>query len=146
MRKVLASLLIAASLALTGCGLLAAAVPALTNIAAVIADASATLNNIDAGVRQWIRMTDPPANQIAKYESIRGKAYRALSIATRAVRGAQDVDQEQYEAAFHEFKVAFGEMQAFLEETNAMSAGTLSIGGEAPEPIPEPIALSFKVQ
>ncbi len=129
------------ALSLTGC---AAVMKALPTIAAVISDAQQTLEIVDVGVQEWIRRTDPPEEQRARYAKIRQNAYRALSLATRGVRGIQDMDQEQYDTAFKEFRESYGEMKDFLDETGAMRSGALSSSGEA-EALPEPLAMSHTV-
>jgi hypothetical protein len=138
--KLLATIVLA--LSLFGCGAIMQALPV---VAGVLSDASQTLEVIDVAVQEWIRTTNPPEQHRIKYAKIKQNAHRALSTATHTVQGASDLDQKQYDAAFAEFKQAFGEMKSFLEDTGAMGGGALSASGEAAE-IPEPLALTAKIE
>lgn len=128
------------------CSLWAAAAPALPIIAAVLADASQTLEIIDATVREWQRRTNPPAELMARYDRARRGAYAALSSATRTVRGVEDLDQEQYDAAFYEFRKAYAELERFMAESGAANGGALKASGGPPEPLPKPLALTTKIE
>lgn len=132
------------ALSLVGC---AAVVKALPVIASVIADAHQTMDIIDVAAQEWVRTTNPPDEHRRKYAELRSATLRSLNIANRAVTGAQDIDQKQYDAAFQEFKAAFAELKAFLQERGVMNAGALKSSADGtPEPVPEPLALTHQVE
>jgi len=147
MKNLILALVISLSIPVfTGCAsALRSASAALPVFAGLLAEAEQTLEYIDAGVSEWKRLTDPPSNQIARYEAAKKNCYRGLMVATRALQGAEKVEQQQFDAAFLEFRKAYEEMQTFLAETGAVQGGALK-AGQTPDPIPVPMALSHKVE
>lgn len=129
----------------TGCAALSKAVPVLTQIDSILHDAQQTLVVIDIAVNEWARKTTPPEAVLEKYAAISSKAHKALSIASKSLQGVEDLDQDQYDSAFEEFKAAYVELVAFLEETGAMSGGKMSVNGQT-EKVPEPMAVGYQVQ
>ena len=136
------AVLVSVPAASTGC---AAIMPVIPKIVSVLADAASTLAIIDTAVQEWFRLhPDVQPETRAKYVAIYTRTMRAMNAAQTSLRGVEKLDQEQYDAAFEDFKRAYIELRDFLSTEGMMQNGRMSAGGEDVE-IPEPEALRFQV-
>ncbi len=128
----------------TGC---AAAIPVLTKIAAVITNAKIVLDIIDGGAREWFRThPDTPDKVIAEYEKIHQKALLALDAAAQAVAGSTDLSQDEYDAAFAEFKQAYIDLVNLLHKQGIAQDGTMGAADGSTIELPTPMALAYRVE
>lgn len=144
-RAILAvALLFVAVPAATGCAAIMSAIP---KIVSVITDAQSVLAIIDGAANEFFRThPDIPPETRAKYVELHAKTLKALNAANHTLRGVQDLDQDQADAAFAEFRAAYVELRSFLESSGLMSGGKMQAGpGASPVEIPEPDALTFKL-
>jgi hypothetical protein len=127
----------------TGCP---AAIPVLTTIAAVIHNARIVLDIIDGGAQEWFRThPETPEKVRAEYAKLHQKALLALDVAAQSVSGATDLSQKEYDAAFAEFKQAYINLVDLLHRQSIASDNLMGASDGSTFVIPEPMALSFKV-
>jgi hypothetical protein len=103
--RFVALLVAALGLATAAC---APVIGALPQIVAVITNASATLQLIDSAVRAWLDRhpgTNPALRE--RYRGAYERCLSALDAATHALSGADKLDQQEVDAAFAEFKLAY---------------------------------------
>ena len=132
--------------ALPGAACLAQAVPVLSKIASVLINAAVELDRVDVIVQDFMRLTGADETTRARYSKIKDNVLRGINIANSSLQGTQDLSQDQYDAAITEYAKAWGELQEFLKDTGALNASGLRAGPDAePIPMPEPVALTFKV-
>lgn len=145
MNRLLVALTLALAIALApAC---AAVLPVLPQIVSVLTDALAVLKIIDNAANEYFRThPDTPPEVRARYVELYADAINALNAANHSLRGASDLDQKQYDAAFEEFKGAYVELAEFLKREGLMSGSMLKTGDGTEVKIPEPEALSFKVE
>lgn len=125
-----------------GCAALLSSLPA---ISAVVTDAMSVLEVIDAGARDWFR-SHPDLGQVQQaYLDAYAKAVNALNAANHVLAGATHITQEQFDAAFAEFRQAFAELRNVLELNGILQGNTLMVG-QTPVAIPEPAALTYQVR
>lgn len=130
-----------ATVTATGC---AAILPAIPKIVSVITDAMSILQIIDGAANEFFRThPDVPPEVRAKYVTLHAKAVSALNGANHSLRGVEDLDQGDVDAAFAEFKAAYRELADFLASEGIMSGGTMKAGDGSTIAIPEPEALTF---
>lgn len=142
-KKLVLALLLCMSPLATGC---AAALEAIPVIASVVTDAAQVLSVIDLAVQEFFRThPDTPASVRARYTDAMTKAHRALNASQKALRGVQDIDQKQYDAAFVEFREAYKDLVAVLTDEGLMNGSKLSAGIDSTVEIPEPEALTLRV-
>jgi hypothetical protein len=129
---------------MTGC---AAAIPVLTKIAAVVMNAKIVLDIIDGGVREWFRThPDTPDKVVKKYEALHKKALLALDAAAQIVAGSTDLSQDEYDAAFAEFKQAYIDLVNLLHKQGIARDGTMAAADGSTLELPEPLALTHRVE
>lgn len=129
---------------LGGC---AAVMPLIPQIVSIVTDAMVVMGIIDNAAQEYFRShpnVDPMVR--AKYVQAFQKAMVALNAAQHALRGAEDLDQKQYDAAFAEFKAAYQELLALLEKQGMMNQQYLSAAPGEQVYVPTPEALSYKVE
>jgi len=148
MIRMLKALMLVAALAIpvTGC---AAALAALPQITSVVTDALVVLNIIDNAARDYFD-TNPltPPHVQRKYTELYRQTVVALKAAQEALRGADSMSQEDYDKAFQQFREAYGKLRELLEKNGLMRQGYLMAGkgGQTQVYLPEPMALTYKVQ
>lgn len=127
----------------TGC---AAIMPVIPKIVSVVTDALVIMGIIDGAVQEYFR-THPntPPEVIKKYRTVYNKAMNALNSAQHALEGVEDLDQDQYDAAFNEFKLAFIELKELLSKEGLMQGNALNASPGTTVVIPEPEALTLEV-
>lgn len=145
MKKLVVALCLACSLAVfPGCKEL---IPLIPKIVAVLADATSTLQIIDTAVEEWFDQhpdVDPKVR--AEYRLLYAKCHEALNGANHALQGAEDLTQNDYDAAFAEFKAAYIQLRDLLyREGIASTDGKLGAAGATVD-VPEPMALTYRVQ
>jgi hypothetical protein len=130
--------------AIAGC---AAAIPVITKIASVVTDAFLVMDVIDGEVRRFFQANPsfPPELQ-EKYFTLYRKAMTALNAAQKAVAGAKNLSQDEYDAAFADFKAAYLEILDLLEKNGITQDGTLGLASGEKIELPEPQALTFQVE
>lgn len=145
--KIILCLALAAPVSATvaGCAALSAVAPALPAIAGVISDAVAVLSLINVAVQQFMRQHQVPLDVQEEYAALHAKTIRALNAANAALRGARNVSQKEFDAAFNEFFFAFSELRELLIRQGMMTDGKMAVGTGAVT-VPEPAALTFKVK
>jgi len=128
---------------LAGC---AAVMPLIPQIVSVVTDAMVVLGIIDNAVGEYFR-SHPDLDPVvrARYVQAFQKAMTALNAAQHALRGAEDIDQQQYDAAFAEFKAAYQELLALLEKQGMLRQQYLSASPGTQVYVPTPEALTFRV-
>lgn len=145
MRRLLKALLLATALALpvTGC---AAVLPAVTQILNVVTDALVVLNIIDNAVNEYFDnapLTPPRVKR--QYLELYRKALAALAAAQHALEGVEDLDQQEYDKAFQEFRDAYAELRELLRREGLMRENYLQTAKGEMVLVPEPQALTYKV-
>ena len=138
----------AASLAcasITGCGLLHAAVPVISEIVAIVSDAQEILAIIDAAAQLFFAQHPELVEARARYTSIMSKAHVSLDAAIRTMRGATELEQNKVDEAFANFRVAYGDLLALVESLGLTHGGKFAAGPRAGEAIPQPIAITYRV-
>lgn len=125
----------------------ASILPALPKIVSVLSDASAVLQIVDTAAQEFFRThPDIPPETRARYVDLYSKTVSSLNGANHALRGVQDVDQEQYDAAFKEFRAAYADLSVFLKDEGIMTGSGLKASPEGGEiDLPEPLALTYRV-
>jgi hypothetical protein len=119
----------------------------LTKIAAVITNARIVLDIIDGGVQEWFRThPDVPEKAKQEYEKLHKKALLALDAAAQAVAGSTDLSQDEYDAAFAEFRQAYIDLVNLLHREGIARDNTMGAADGSTLVIPEPMALSHRVE
>jgi hypothetical protein len=128
---------------LTGCG----AVALFPAIAAVVADATAVLSIIERAVDSWFAHKPNPELH-AKLNTALSETWSALRVATAATQGAENLTQEEYDAAFADFQTAYQTLHDMLKRNGILKGSRLSMSPEGLEgaEIPDPVALSYQVK
>lgn len=147
--RLFVSLLLALSFAISlpAC---AAVGPLLPKLVSVITDAVVTLNVIDSAVEQWVaRHPEVDPKVVAAYRAAYARCEAALAAANHALAGAKDLDQDDVDAAFEEFRIAYLALRDMLVlDRIAVPTpnGELSVGS-APDAIvlPTPEALTYRI-
>ena len=128
---------------LGGC---AAVMPVIPQIVSVVTDAMVVLGIVDSSVQEYFRThpdLDPAVR--AQYVDVYQKALRALDAAQAALRGVEQLDQKQYDAAFAQFKAAYQELLDLLEQKGMLRQQYLSAAPGQSVYLPMPEALSYRV-
>lgn len=112
---------------------------ALTEAAVYVADAQQVVDVVRAVSNLWF-LSHPGTDAQAKVERAIGEVSRTIDVAVRATRGAQDLTQEQLDAAWNEFRAAYRELQSVLQDVGVVNGAALGLS-RGPVPIPEPIAM-----
>lgn len=141
-KLLLAICLVVAAPAATGCAAVAAALPVLT---AVVTDAFAVLSVIDGAARHWFTLH--PNKEVERhYLEVYTKTIKALNAANHALAGAKNLDQDQYDAAFAEFRDAYAELMELLERHGISEQQKLKLSDGSTVHLPEPLALTHRVE
>ena len=128
----------------TGC---AAVLPVIPKIVAVITDAIAIMQIIDNAVQTYFAThPDVPAKVKQAYALAYRKAMDGLNAANHALTGVEDLDQQQYDAAFEEFKQAYLDLLDLLAKQGLMQGNQLRVSPTETVELPEPAALTFRVE
>lgn len=143
-------LALVACLALPGCGALAAVVPVLTDVIAKVTDGMQLLDQIASFVDRYFAVHPNPAKQ-QQVNAVIDKARSTLNVALRTSRGAKELTDEQADAAFADFKVAYQEVRRLvgsLEGVRVTAPGQgqlmLAAGEGETLSLPEPLAFKGK--
>lgn len=137
----LAALLLTAVLAAPGC---AAVVSALPAVVAAVTDAALVVDSIERFVTRYFVAKPDPARQ-KDVEAALARARAALDVALRVAQGAEKLDQQQVDAAFAEFRLAYEELLVLVKPLGVSSGEALRAtpGGLA---VPEPMALKLRLR
>lgn len=143
-KRIIITMLAIAMLAIApGCKTI---MPVIPKVVSVLNDATTVLNIIDGAAQEFFRQyPDIPPEKRAKYVELHARALSAVNAANSTLRGVQDIDQGQYDAAFLEFRRVYAELKKFIEAEGIMQAGQLRASDGTPQPLPDPVALTFKV-
>jgi len=142
MRRHLFAILTVVSLAGTpACG--TGALATLAKVATVISETSQVLAIAENVWELYSQTQKPSPEEQAKFSALITDAWRALNAASAAVRGAEHLNQQQYDAAFAEFRKSYGTLHEFLVARGVVGVPGAVGGGEQ---LPEPAALNFKVE
>jgi hypothetical protein len=142
-KKTIGVLATAAGLLTQGC-FLASVAPMLPKVAAVISDAGATLNIIQNVTSSWFAHNPDAELEMQVTEKI-NSAWAAIRSANAATRGVEGLTQEQYVAAFEDFRTAYRELHELLKKEGLLSGTKLGSGTGRSVDIPEPAALSMRI-
>lgn len=135
-------LCVALAFPLSGCGVVAA-FPA---IAAVVSDAVAVLNIIQQAVNTWF-VHKPDQELQLEINNALTETWGALRVATAATKGAENLSQEEYDAAFADFQSAYTDLHELLKRQGILKGNKLSMGPEQHgEEIPPPLAMNHLVR
>jgi hypothetical protein len=105
---------------LGGCSFLQAAVPALTSVAAKVADAQAILAEIKSAIDLFYLLNPKAPGQIEVAKAYVG-CQRALDAAVLVSNGVKDMSASDESAAFAKFRQAWAELDAVLIEARVDS-------------------------
>jgi len=132
----------------TSCNQIKTVMPVINDIAAVVDDAQNVLSAIDTVVRTFFSTNAVSPEIQEKYAKVMTKTQLALSGALKALQGAEQLSQEDYDRAFENFKHAYSELSAFLLSIGIKQAPGMmkSSPGSSPVAIDDPIALTYRVQ
>jgi hypothetical protein len=134
-------LVVALSLGSVGCGAIMNALPA---IVAAVSDGSMILDQIQAYLDTYFKThPDPIAEKKASFAIAKCRA--ALIAAQRTSAGAQKLDQQQIDAAFADFKVAYQELLAIAGPYGVTQEGSTLKASANGLSVPPPAALTLKV-
>lgn len=126
---------------LSGCaGWQKQVIPVLSDAAAYIDDAQEIVHIIRAAVDVWFYTHNDEKARV-KVSHLLGDVAMGLDAAIRATRGAELMTNEQMDAAWSEFRRAYAELEAVLQDLGIIGKdGRLGVSRDA-KPIPEPLAL-----
>ncbi len=148
MRHIIATLMLALSLvSVAACGAIASALP---SVVAAVTDAALILDEIERFVDAYFA-SRPDAEGKRQAAQAIGKARSALLAANRAATGSQKLDQQQIDAAFSDFRVAYQELTAILDGLRIPGLRVARPGESALQAspgelaVPPPMALTLKV-
>ena len=128
-----------------GCAAINRALPILTDVIVAVQDAQQILEIIDAAADAWFEQHPDPAMKI-KYAKAIGKCRTALDVALRTSRGAKELNQQEVDKAFQDFKVAYGELTSLLQGAGIMGSDNLLKASPHQVRVPEPLALTLRVE
>jgi hypothetical protein len=129
---------------LPGCSFLQKAGPVLDDVMVFVEDGARILDAIRAATAIFFLAHPAPAAQTAVDKAL-VDAQLALDAAIRATTGAKEFTQEQFDAAFAQFKGAYTELDHLLRELGIVHAdGRMAVahGAEGEIRFPIPLALS----
>lgn len=117
----------------------------LAKVANVISDAGQILTLAELAYQQYARVASPPPEQQATFQNLLAASWRALNVASTAVRGSERLTQGEYDRAFQEFKTAYAALHAFLVQNGVTGAPGAVGAAPGAGTLPEPAALTFRV-
>lgn len=118
---------------------------ALPTVIAAVTDAVMILDGIQDFVERYFAQKPNPELAEKVAEALQ-KTRSALNVALRTSKGADDLNQAKVDEAFQNFRTAYAELMNLVEPLGVASAGdTLSVRPGALQ-VPEPMALSLKVE
>lgn len=124
-------------LATSGCAALSAAVPVLAQVANVATNAVTVLDAVESASEAFFTVKPDAAKQAAVARAI-SDCRLAIAAATATAQGAKDLDGKQADAAFAQFREAYKNLSALLEDVGVTSGG--KFGGPTGSPLPVPLA------
>ena len=130
----------------TGCALFGAVIGALPTIIQIVQDAEIILDQIDIAAKPFFERAENK-DLLREYNTRMFTAKRALQVALRASEGGKELSDDEIDAAFDDFKVAYKELLALLRDNKLMSDdGKLRVSPTSEEQIHVeiPLALSRK--
>jgi hypothetical protein len=130
--------LIAIPTVATGCAALSAAVPVLAQVATVATNAVSVLDAVEDASDAFFAVK-PDAGKQAAVDRAIADCRLAIAAATATAQGAKDLDAKQADAAFTQFRDAYKNLAALLDDVGITSGG--KFGGPAGRALPEPLAL-----
>lgn len=127
--------------AAAGCAALLSALPVVST---VVTDAMSVLEVIDVNVQEWFRQ-HPDQDAVRRaYLDAYARAVNALNAASHALAGVKNVTQQEFDAAFADFRQAFYELRNVLVANRLMVGDQLMVG-QTTIVVPEPEALTYRV-
>lgn len=127
-----------------GCAAVNRALPILTDVIVAVQDAQQILEVIDSAADAWFEQ-HPDPNMKTKYAKAIDKCRTALDVALRTSRGAKELNQQEVDKAFQDFKVAYVELTSLLQGAGIMGKDNLLKASPHQVRVPEPLALTLKV-
>ncbi len=121
----------------TGCAALSAVVPVLAEVATVATNAVAVLDVVEDAADAFFTARPDAAKQAAVDRAL-ADCRLAIAAATATAQGAKDLDGKQADAAFDQFRTAYKNLQALLDDVGITSGG--KFGGPTGPVLPEPLA------
>jgi hypothetical protein len=150
MRRALSLALLLATLSTAGCATLLGprGETILTKILAVTLDGQQILETIDSVVQIFLNTSSASPKFRADYELVAGKARSALNLVVRLSRAGKELNTEQIDVAFADFKAAYTELTSLLGQAGlTVAGGTLSARPDTPAlHVPPPLALTFSAK
>ncbi len=126
--------LIAIPTAATGCAALSAAVPVLSQVATVAANAVSVLDAVEDASDAFFLVKPDAAKQAAVDRAITD-CRLAIAAATATAQGAKDLDEKKADAAFDQFREAYVKLAALVDEVGLIKNGKFASGAGLPEPL-----------
>lgn len=121
----------------------ASVLPIVTEVIRDVSDATLILDAIATAEKIWF--VSHPADELqAKIDQALTDARLALATALRATRGAKEMNEQEFDTAFSDFRAAYSGLQALLREAGIVRAsGRISVArGGSELVLPEPLALA----
>jgi hypothetical protein len=120
-------------------------VPLIPTIVSIITDAVVVIETIDGVVQEHFRAVDVSPEVRAAYTQVHSRCLAALNAANHALRGAEKLDQKQFDAAFDDFDAAYRDLRVLLEKEGLLEGDRLKAGGTEIV-IPDPEVLTYRVR
>lgn len=123
-----------------------AVISALPVIVATVQDAALILDTIEDFVQRYFAGHPDASRQKTVAQAI-AKCRAALNATLRAARGVDELNQQKFDEAFADFKVAYAELLALVGPLGVRPSGSLRVspGGDQLE-VPTPDAFTRRVQ
>ncbi len=117
--------------------------PAVIDVMRGVSDATQILGAIEAAERVWFA-SHPAADVQAKIDQAIAATHLALATAMRATQGVKDLTDDQWDAAFLDFRQAYAGLQVLLKEAGILhDGGKIAVArGGIEVVIPQPIAMA----
>jgi DNA primase len=120
-----------------GCAALSAAVPVLAQVATVATNAVSVLDAVEDASDAFFAVK-PDAGKQAAVDRAINDCRLAIAAATSVAQGTKDLDAKQADAAFAQFREAYKNLAALLDDVGVTSGG--KFGGPSGTALPEPLA------
>lgn len=119
----------------------------IAKVLPIVVELAELLDAIDARAQEHFKQ-NPDADAEKTYAQIMAKAHLALSTVTRVAKGVEAAGDQDLEAAFSEFKKAYGDILALLGPLGVVvptDDGTFSAPGDGgPLQVPAPDTLTLE--
>lgn len=142
MKRIALALGLALSLSLSSCATVSRHLP---TVISAIMDGTMILDSLEHFVTTYFKLRPDEALE-KKIDDAMARSRSALNAALRISQGAEKLDQAQIDEAFKDFRMAYTELLVLLGPLGVSAQGDTMKATPGGMVVPQPLALSVKLQ